>query len=498
MMLLETICKNTNEYILSKPKNIRKEIGQFFTSQDIAKFMASQINVDEKLSSISVLDPGTGSGILMAAAIEYIANNFNFIENISITLFENDSSVVELLLRNIKIAEEFCNNRNINLDINLFKENFILYNKENWINSVEQYDIVISNPPYKKIKKLSDESLVMEKIVFGQPNLYALFMALSASLLKKNGDFIFIVPRSWTSGKYFEKFREYLFKKINIQKIHLFKKRTDLFKEDSVLQETIIIVANKEPNDINNDIIISSSRSLFDIYDSSELVIKNHSCIQNFNGRYMFLPVNRKEIELLDKLNQYENTLLSLGYKLKTGVVVEFRQKDELFYKNVKNSFPVIQPCHLKNGKVVFPCKEKTLQYIRTKKDTVFLETKPSLFLKRFTNKEEKRRLQPSLFIPDDSFKFSFFSTENHITFLTKSTGDFSLSELYGFYALFNSTMWDNYYRILNGSTQVNSYEINAMPIPPLEIIKKMGRKLELLDKLDTETCDKVILEIIK
>ena len=58
--------------------------------------------------------------------------------------------------------------------------------------------------------------------------------------------------------------------------------------------------------------------------------------------------------------------------------------------------------------------------------------------------------------------------------------------------------MWDNYYRILNGSTQVNSYEINAMPIPPLEIIKKMGRKLELLDKLDTETCDKVILEIIK
>ena len=284
---------------------VNLEIGQFFTSQDIAKFMASQINVDEKLSSISILDPGTGSGILMAAAIEYIANNFNFIENISITLFENDSSVVELLLRNIKIAEEFCNNRNINLDINLFKENFILYNKENWINSVEQYDIVISNPPYKKIKKLSDESLVMEKIVFGQPNLYALFMALSASLLKKNGDFIFIVPRSWTSGKYFEKFREYLFKKINIQKIHLFKKRTDLFKEDSVLQETIIIVANKEPNDINNDIIISSSRSLFDIYDSSELVIKNHSCIQNFNGRYMFLPVNRKEIELLDKLNYF-------------------------------------------------------------------------------------------------------------------------------------------------------------------------------------------------
>ena len=45
-------------------------------------------------------------------------------------------------------------------------------------------------------------------------------------------------------------------------------------------------------------------------------------------------------------------------------------------------------------------------------------------------------------------------------------------------YVLFNSTLYDEYYRILNGSTQVNSTEINAMPIPDLQSIQEMGRKM--------------------
>ena len=45
-------------------------------------------------------------------------------------------------------------------------------------------------------------------------------------------------------------------------------------------------------------------------------------------------------------------------------------------------------------------------------------------------------------------------------------------------YGQFNSTLYDEYYRILNGSTQVNSTEINAMPIPDLQSIQEMGRKM--------------------
>ena len=65
---------------------------------------------------------------------------------------------------------------------------------------------------------------------------------------------------------------------------------------------------------------------------------------------------------------------------------------------------------------------------------------------------------------------------------------------VYGLYVLFNSTLYDEYYRILNGSTQVNSTEINAMPVPDLKDIQAMGRKV-LKSKDYSESNCNLILE---
>ena len=65
---------------------------------------------------------------------------------------------------------------------------------------------------------------------------------------------------------------------------------------------------------------------------------------------------------------------------------------------------------------------------------------------------------------------------------------------VYGLYVLFNSTLYDEYYRILNGSTQVNSTEINAMPVPELEDIQEIGRKV-LKSKDYSEANCNLILE---
>ncbi len=65
---------------------------------------------------------------------------------------------------------------------------------------------------------------------------------------------------------------------------------------------------------------------------------------------------------------------------------------------------------------------------------------------------------------------------------------------VYGLYVLFNSTLYDEYYRILNGSTQVNSTEINTMPVPDLECIQEMGQSLMKSQDLSENNCN-VILE---
>ena len=66
----------------------------------------------------------------------------------------------------------------------------------------------------------------------------------------------------------------------------------------------------------------------------------------------------------------------------------------------------------------------------------------------------------------------------------------------YGVFALLNSTLFDKYYRILNGSTQVNSSEINNIPVPPVSIIKKIGAQIIISNDLSTRNCDKIISEV--
>ena len=116
------------------------------------------------------------------------------------------------------------------------------------------------------------------------------------------------------------------------------------------------------------------------------------------------------------------------------------------------------------------------------------------LFVKRFTSKEEKRRLQCGMYFAKDFPQYDLISTQNKINFIDGVT---AISEciIRGLYVLFNSTMYDTYYRILNGSTQVNSTEINCMPVPDIEVIKVLGQKLQETSDLSSENCDRLMEE---
>ena len=83
-------------------------------------------------------------------------------------------------------------------------------------------------------------------------------------------------------------------------------------------------------------------------------------------------------------------------------------------------------------------------------------------------------------------------STQNKLNFVTGLDG---LSECvtYGLYVLFNSTLYDSYYRILNGSTQVNSTEVNAMPVPSMSVIEHMGQEMMAAKDMSVYVCDQIL-----
>ena len=162
---------------------------------------------------------------------------------IHLTCYENDEQVLELLRQNLELIQ---NEASIVVEVKLYEENYIvsqekIFNGSIDIEKEQKYDLIIANPPYLKLSKNAQEAICMKDICYGAPNMYFLFAAMSLCNLNEGSEMVYIIPRSWTSGAYFKKFREYLFSSGVLVQIHLFVSRDKVFDRESVLQETMIM-----------------------------------------------------------------------------------------------------------------------------------------------------------------------------------------------------------------------------------------------------------------
>lgn len=493
-ILIDYIIEATLKYLHTMPKEKRKLIGQFFTSAETARYMATMFNKPRK-NELRILDPGAGSGILSAAIIDRLQEDTT-IERIRLTCYETSEDILPLLKDNLLYMKE---NSLIPLDYEIIEENYITSQAADFnqamfasVNPIK-YDWIIGNPPYMKIAKDSPEASAMPTVCYGAPNLYFLFASMSLFNLDKNGELVYIIPRSWTSGAYFKAFREYLLSEGTLRHVHLFVSRDEVFENETVLQETMIIKIDKSNS--RDTVKITSTRSNKDFNNINTIEVP-YSVIVYGNDKYVYLVTTTEELKVLQTLEKWKDTLLTIGLKMKTGVTVDFRSREFLRNEPSDGTVPLFYAQHIQAGKVVFPIGKEG-EYITTERSGLIQRNKNYLLVKRFTSKEEKRRLQCGIYLASTQPDYSAISTDNKLNFIEGLKQDLSDEQVYGLYVLFNSTIYDQYYRILNGSTQVNSTEINAMPVPPLNLIEHLGNALINADDLSVETCDKILGGII-
>ena len=97
MNLVSKVHENTREFLLSQPKDNRKKIGQFFTDEKTAIFMAKMFDFSNVYSKIRVLDPGAGTGILSAAFIEMAREeNIKEIKDVSTIMNDNIDEIKKI------------------------------------------------------------------------------------------------------------------------------------------------------------------------------------------------------------------------------------------------------------------------------------------------------------------------------------------------------------------------------------------------------------------
>ena len=482
MNLTKEVYNSTESFIAEMPKKQRKEYGQFFTVPSTADYMASLVSIDYDKKKLSILDAGAGSGVLSAAIIAHLRES-GYTGDIELTCYETDSKVLPILKNNLALANNSCQ-----ISYTIITENYILSQKFGSPETAGLYDLIIGNPPYKKIAKNAEEALAIPDVCYGAPNLYFLFWAMAIHNLKFGCEMVYIIPRSWTSGAYFAKFREYLFSQCVITHLHLFASRDKVFDGENVLQETIIVKVKKTTEQPKSVCITSSSTSDFsDVrrFDAPYNVVVS-------NQQYVFLVTDEAEAIALNRLSHLSGTLPSIDLPMKTGIIVDFRTREVLRDEPSDATYPLFYSQHIRNGRVEWPVGKED-EYICTDRSGFLQDNTNYLLVKRFTAKEEKRRLQCGIYLQSDHPEYAHISTQNKVNFIKCKTPELA----YGLFVLMNSTIYDTYYRILNGSTQVNSTEINNMPVPDVNTIAAMGRQL-MGQELTEPNCNTIIEQWIR
>lgn len=476
----------------------KKDNGQFFTPLSIANFMSSFGKTDKE--KIKILDPGCGIGILSTALAEALLVNSKNLKIIELVAFETDTQILpysELCLEYLRL---WLSKQNIEFTFFLCKNDFILHNSSilnNHNNHLEEYDIVISNPPYFKLPKNDERIKIAQSVIYGQSNIYSIFLIISAKLLKENGQLLLITPRSFCSGSYFRVFRETFFSLVELKTIHLFNSRKSAFKKDNVLQENLIIEASRrrtvEKNQTSlslsfeSQLTISSSETIEDInkrkinkYDISNLI--------NFNSyqKILHLPLNKTDQKIIKIFKNWTGSLKLYGLEISTGPVVDFRTLEWIKLKPSKKTVPLFWLHNVDSMNLIWPRnngnrgKIKGQHIILDKISTSRLvKNKNCILVRRFSTKDDNRRLIAAPYFKQFSTDKEFIGIENHLNYIYHKEQDLTSDVTLGLSALLNSKIFDLYFRTFNGNINVSATELRDFPLPDFNLIKTIGNKIE-------------------
>lgn len=466
-------------------KNHQSEYGQFFTQPEVARLMASMFSFYKK--KISILDPGAGVGSLSAAIIAQSLMNPRKPEEIYLTAFELDAEVIPSLEQTLSACQELCMSLGTKFVYKIVQDDFIensiqlLLDRDSLFPTEQpSYDYAILNPPYRKINSNSKTKKILKSLEIDTTNLYSAFVWLAIELLHPDGEIVAITPRSFCNGTYFKNFRGFLLSSLTLKRIHLYESRDKAFKDSDVLQENIIFHGIKQRNR-KESVVISSNDNPHDV-DIHSRVVEYNNLIDPYDRNFFIrLSPNYLGSQITSRVNQLPCTLQDLGISVSTGKVVDFRSKDFIAYKPEGEIIPLLYSHNIVNGFIYWPnTTTRKPEYLLSKFgiDKLVIPNSYYVLIRRFSSKEEKRRIFAGFFDPNN-IHCKRIGIENHLNFIHSKYGELPRDFVLGLTVFLNSTLVDEFFRQFSGHTQVNAADLSSLKYPSKNQLVLLGQNIK-------------------
>lgn len=468
----------------------RARMGQFMTPEPVARMMASMLSLER--DTVSILDPGAGVGSLTAALVAELLGRDRPPNRIEVVAYELDSLLEADLVRTLELCSAACSSVGVSFEGRCEISDFLEAASANCDSGGEyHFDCAILNPPYRKVGSQSPERRLCREMGLEVPNLYAGFVGAAALLLKDGGEMVAITPRSFANGPYFRSFRSFLLDRMAFRRLHVFESRNEAFREDDVLQENLIVHADKAAGS-PEFVAITASRTPDDEVTWREVhwsrVVYEHDAEQ-----FIHLIDGEEADAVAERIGRLDNYLSDLRLSVSTGPVVDFRAVEFLRSCPGTDTVPLLYPTHLQGGVIQWP-REQAKWNAFVLNDKSERQTVPKgnyVLVRRFTAKEERRRVVSAVY-EAGAIETERVGFENHLNYFHAAGSGIPLDLARGLALYLNSSLVDSYFRQFSGHTQVNAADLRNIPYPGRARLEAAGRAVGA-SVLDQDGIDRAV-----
>lgn len=497
--MLNLAVRNTSKLVREKSKAENVRLGRLFTKKNTARLMADMIKLNPEKTAYTILDPGAGTGILAAAAVEHICKNAPKCKQIFLTCYENDPDFLPMLEDNLERIRKKCrHDYDVRLFVTVYNENYLVDVKNHYtvtfFDTIEdKFDIVICNPPTELIEKGSPEAESVGCVTMLKISAAYLFFKVASEHLEENGSLVIMLPTTAASASSVTAIRKDIASRLSLRKIHLFVGKQKNLKRAIPLKKSIVLAY--ENTDNKENILISTSTDDGSAEKTTRLPELPYSFIVDEGDGTLTLPKSLEETKIVKYIGGFPETLSSLGLKMSTGLVIDSKCADMLYDEEISGTIPVIRPSSMLAGGIKFPMPRAKKQYLMPTETALFQKNRNMIIIKRVPAKSDDRFINSAVYFAGQRPHNQYISTHNKINFIDMKDGKEEMNArlVFGLFALLNSTIYDRYVSIVSKSKQINSKEMKDLRLPPRNLIENMGMRLMAGRDNSVAACDNIV-----